>query len=76
MEEAEVVPAWHYNSKGIFSAKSAYKVYIDLAAREARRAEGNGSCNPQPDEFEWGKKNLEAKLSWKSPSLPYGVSHI
>jgi len=44
-------PAWHFDAKGIFSMKSAYKIAVarreDLAERDASTSDGNG--------FQWYK---------------------
>jgi hypothetical protein len=40
-ENAEDLIAWHYDNRGVFSVKSAYKV-LDLAKHLARQAGSSG----------------------------------
>ena len=40
--------AWHFDSKGIFSVKSAYKIHVQMMKDEARRLKGQSSSDVQP----------------------------
>lgn len=44
-EQSEDFLAWHFDNKGLFSVKSAYKVHIDMLKREAVRQVGQRSVN-------------------------------
>lgn len=37
--------AWHFDNKGLFSVKSAYKVHVNMLRREAHRQSGQGSTS-------------------------------
>jgi hypothetical protein len=56
--EFEDYPAWHFDNKGMFSVKSAYKVYVRL--RDSERGAGSGSVN----------ENIFWKQLWKIPCIP------
>jgi hypothetical protein len=49
--------AWHFDSKGIFSIRSAYHVLDDQRERDARRQRGesSGSSSDSPSSFKWKK---------------------
>lgn len=42
-EQAEDFMSWHYDRKGLFSVKSAYKVHVNMMKNEARIQVGGGS---------------------------------
>jgi hypothetical protein len=46
--------AWHYDKKGLFSVRSAYRVCRDDLLRRAIRGEAQASSRNQPDPL-WGK---------------------
>ncbi|XP_044374692.1 uncharacterized protein [Triticum aestivum] len=61
--------AWHFNKKGTFSVKSAYRVAIQSAARESRtRLTSSSSADEGQGEFDWQKL-------WSLP-LPNKVLHF
>ena len=68
-EQLDDFPAWHYDKKGLFSVKSAYKVARDCEARES--VKGLPECfNPVGTTcgFEW-------KKLWSLP-LPNKILHF
>jgi hypothetical protein len=42
-ENTEDFVAWHFDSKGLFSVKSAYKVHVDMERRASVAQVGQGS---------------------------------
>lgn len=42
-DQAEDFIAWHFDSKGVFSVKSAYKVHVQMLKNEATRQQGHSS---------------------------------
>ncbi|KAK3157436.1 hypothetical protein QOZ80_2AG0122210 [Eleusine coracana subsp. coracana] len=49
-------PAWHYDWKGKFSVKSAYKLAVQNHDRErGRDASASGDAGPNVQEFQWHK---------------------
>jgi hypothetical protein len=50
--------AWHFDNKGMFSVKSAYKVYVRLG--DSERGTSSGSVN----------ENMFWKQLWKIPCIP------
>jgi hypothetical protein len=42
-EDTEDFIAWHFDCKGIFSVKSAYKIHVEMERRASVRQEGQGS---------------------------------
>lgn len=68
-DHLEDFTAWHYDKKGIFSVKSAYKVAMDCAARESRSGLTSTSSAAEEDGgFDWRKP-------WSMP-LPNKVFHF
>ena len=60
---------WHFDKKGIFSVKSAYKVAVDNAERESSHGQTSTSRrNGEATDFEW-------KKIWALP-LPNKVLHF
>ncbi|RLN42620.1 retrotransposon protein, putative, unclassified [Panicum miliaceum] len=49
------VLAWHFDIRGIFSVKSAYKVYRDVVEHESRRGQASTAANCRTDETFWKK---------------------
>lgn len=68
-EHASDVIAWHFDKKGVFSVKSAYKVAVDCEGRESTQglASTSASQGEAPD-FDW-------KRLWALP-LPSKVLHF
>jgi len=74
-------PAWHFDAKGIFSVKSAYKIAVArreaLAGRDASTSDGNG--------FQWYKiwklkvPNKVQMFLWRfahnSPPVRRNIAH-
>ena len=61
--------AWHFDKKGIFSVKSAYKVAVDCAERESRYGQPSSSASiGETTNFEW-------KKIWALP-LPNKILHF
>ena len=61
--------AWHFDKKGIFSVKSAYKVAVDCAERESRYGQPSSSASRgETTNFEW-------KKIWALP-LPNKILHF
>ncbi|XP_044366918.1 uncharacterized protein [Triticum aestivum] len=68
-DHLEDFTTWHYDKKGIFSVKSAYKVAIDCAARESLSGLTSTSSAAEEDGgFDWLKL-------WTMP-LPNKVLHF
>jgi hypothetical protein len=44
-EHMEDFVSWHFDSKGIFSVKSAYKIHVDMERRASVTQVGQGSTN-------------------------------
>jgi hypothetical protein len=42
-DQDEDLVAWHFDSKGLFSVKSAYKVHVQMMKRNSTQQEGQGS---------------------------------
>jgi hypothetical protein len=63
-EDFEDFPAWHFDSKGRFSVKSAYHVYV--RQRDSNVPSGSGSAN---DDQLW-------KKIWELPCLPKIIQFI
>lgn len=61
--ETEDFLAWHYDSKGQFSVKSAYDVLEDKKEREAKRQRGESSAPGQRTIVDWSKL-------WSLPYAP------
>jgi hypothetical protein len=57
-DDFEDFPAWHFDSKGIFSVKSAYRVYVRI-----RDAEVSTSSGELEERSQW-------KKIWDLPCLP------
>uniref|UniRef100_A0A0A8ZJY0 Reverse transcriptase zinc-binding domain-containing protein n=1 Tax=Arundo donax TaxID=35708 RepID=A0A0A8ZJY0_ARUDO len=54
--EDEDWPAWHYDQKGLFSVKSAYKVAVERRDRCMKSdASGSGLKNYKENDFKWNK---------------------
>ena len=47
-EHGEDFMAWHFDSKGIFFVKPAYKIHVQMMKEEARRQKGQSSSDVQP----------------------------
>ena len=61
--------AWHFDKKGIFLVKSAYKVEVDNAERESSHGQTSTSrSSGEATDFEW-------KKIWALP-LPNKVLHF
>ncbi|KAJ1295804.1 hypothetical protein BS78_01G250800 [Paspalum vaginatum] len=58
-EDVKDWPAWHFDPKGIFSVKSAYKLAVQIRDQEMGRdvssssSLSEGPANSQEDEFKW-----------------------
>lgn len=61
--------AWHLDSKGIFSVKSAYKAHVAMSKREANRQRGESSFNNERDSEMF-------KAIWKQKCPPKGASFL
>jgi hypothetical protein len=57
-DDFEDFPAWHHDNKGLFSVKSAYKVYVKL--RDAERSVSSGNV----------EENAYWRQIWDLPCLP------
>lgn len=44
-DQTEDFVAWHFDSKGVFSVKSAYKIHVQMLKNEASRQQGHSSAN-------------------------------
>ena len=44
-DEVDDFIAWHFDNKGLFSVKSAYKVHCDMLKRESTAQTGQGSAS-------------------------------
>lgn len=44
-DQTEDFVAWHFDSKGVFSVKSAYKIHVQMLKNEASRQQGDSSEN-------------------------------
>lgn len=42
-EDSEDFVAWHFDNKGVFSVKSAYRAHVNMERMQAIRQEGQGS---------------------------------
>ena len=68
-EHAEDVVAWHFDKKGIFSVKSAYKVAVDARDRESHSGlTSSSSAAAEEGDFKW-------RRLWEIP-LPNKILHF
>ncbi|KAJ1282756.1 hypothetical protein BS78_03G076200 [Paspalum vaginatum] len=47
------IPAWHADSKGIFSVRSAYKVHKEAIRQQSRQGSTSSSSAPSTEEKMW-----------------------
>jgi hypothetical protein len=68
-------PAWHYDSKGIFSFKSAYKLVVQIKDSLLQKdASGSNSHNNSKGEFKW-HQIWQLKLSSKIKMFTWRLAH-
>lgn len=67
-DQTEDFLAWHFDSKGIFSVKSAYKVHVVVLKREASRQKGQSMSGD-------ATQNEMFRLIWKQ-KCPPKVQHF
>lgn len=68
-------PAWHYDSKGFFSVKSAYKLAVQIRDSLLQKdASGSNSDNNCKGEFRW-HQIWQPKLSNKIKMFTWRLAH-
>lgn len=74
-ENSEDWPAWHFNPKGVFTVKSAYKLAVSRREHEkARDASGSNDSDLSQRRFDW-KKIWRLPLPNKVKMFIWRVAH-